>query len=95
MRKEYELKADIETAKQANEIITNPLFIAALQELRESANGKFKSLKFEDTKGMQEINIKLNLIDEFESNLVGLISNGNSAFESLEIIKQHEKDMQQ
>jgi hypothetical protein len=93
LRKEHELKADIERAQQADSIINHPLFIAALKELRDSTNEIFKSLSFENTVEMQECNVKLNLIDEFEGNLVGLIRNGNAAFESLNTLKQHDKDM--
>ena len=93
MREEIELNADIERARQAKALINHPLFIAALNELEEAENEKFKSLKFDDVIQMQECNVTLKVIDDFKLNLVRLISNGKAATEAIEIINRHNEEM--
>lgn len=93
MRTQAELAVDIENAKQAESIVNHPLFIASINTLRELTIDKFESLGFEDTKQMQECNIRLNLMDEFEINLSTIINSGNAALKSLEEIQTFNQEM--
>lgn len=93
MRNETELAATIDTARQAESIVNHSLFIASIKMLRELTIDKFENLGFEDTKQMQECNIRLNLIDEFEINLSTIISSGNAALKSLEDIQTFNQEM--
>ncbi len=91
MRKEHELTADIETAKQANSIVNHPLFIASLKSLHNATIETFKNLSTNSVEEMQKCNIRLELIDEFKDNFYALITNGNAAFETLEELAEHKK----
>ena len=91
MREKTELVRDIEHAKQEEAIVNHPLFIASLKSLEDLTIEKFKSLEFNEEHKMLECNIRLKLIEEFEQNLLTIISNGNAAFNSLEDIQEFEK----
>lgn len=93
MRTETELSATIDSAKQAEAIVNHPMFIASMKTLRSLTIDKFENLGFEDTKQMQECNIRLNLIDEFEINLSTIINSGNAALKSLEDIQTFNQEM--
>lgn len=93
MRDKTELARDIESAGQAQSIVNQPLFIASIKTLRVLAVEKFESLGFDQTKEMQECNMRLGLIQEFENNLLTVIQNGNTAFSTLEDIQTFEKEM--
>lgn len=93
MRNETELAISIDNAKQAESILNHPLFIASIKILRELTIDKFENLGFEDTLQMQECNVRLNLIEEFEINLSTIIRNGDSAFTSLEAIQTFNQEM--
>lgn len=93
MRNETELAATIASAKQAEAILSHPIFIAATSLLKELTVAKFESLGFDDTKQMQECNIRLGLIEELEINLSTIINNGDAAFKSLEEIQTFEQEM--
>jgi hypothetical protein len=91
MINESDLAQEIETGKQAEAIVNHPLFIASLKSLRALTVDKFESLGFDQTLEMQECNVRLNLIEEFESNLLTMINNGSIAFNTLEEIQTHQK----
>ena len=93
MRKEHELKTDIDAAKEANAIVNHPLFIASIKTLHDATIETFKSLSNNAVEEMQRCNIRLELIDEFKDNFYLLITNGNAAFKTLEDIADHEKAM--
>ena len=93
MRTETELAATIDNARQAESIVNHPMFIASMKTLRALTIDKFENLGFEDTKQMQECNIRLNLIDEFEINLSTIINSGNAALKSLEDIQTFNQEM--
>lgn len=93
MRNETELSIDIDTAKQAASIVKHPLFIASICTLRDLTIEKFESLGFDKTIEMQECNLRLNLIAEFENNLVTMIQHGHAAFKALEDIQTFNKEM--
>ena len=93
MTNETELARSIDNAKQAETIVNHPLFIASLATLRAVAVETFESLGFNDTQKMQECNVRLNLIEEFESNLITVIQNGNVAFTELEAIQTFQQEL--
>ena len=93
MRNETELTIDIDNAKQAEAIVNHPLFIASIKTLRALTIDKFEGLGFKDTLQMQECNIRLNLIEEFEINLSTIIQNGSAAFKALEEIQTFKQEM--
>lgn len=93
MREESELVGDIERAKQAQAILNHPIHIAAIELLRQLTIDKFENLGFSDTLGMQECNLRLNLIEELEINLATVIQSGNSAFKALEDIQAFNQEM--
>lgn len=93
MRSETELASDINSAKQAETILNHPLFIASIETLRELTIEKFEGLGFNDTLEMQECNVRLNIIEEFESNLQTVIQNGGIAFNELEAIQTFQKEI--
>ena len=86
-REESELIVDINNAQQADALLRHPLLIASMKSLRELTVEKFESLGFKDTEQMQECNVRLNLIEEFESNIAVVILSGNAAFNALEDIQ--------
>lgn len=92
-RTETDYANDIEQAKQAESIVNHPLFIAAVGVLKEVTVEKFESLGFADVQQMQECNIRLNLIQEFEQNLSTVIQNGNAAFNALEDIQTFQQEI--
>jgi len=81
----------IDTSRQAAAILNHPLHSASMELLKELTQEKFKGLKNSDIAAMQECNLRLKLIDEFEENYSTLISNGNTAFASLEEIAVFKK----
>jgi len=87
MNNESALVSKINSAQQAELIVKHPLFIAALSTLRELTVEKFENLGFSQTQEMQECNVRLNLIEEFENNLITIIENGNTAYRDLEEIQ--------
>jgi hypothetical protein len=91
LRKEHELKADIEAAQQADSIINHPLFIASLKTLHDSTIEEFKNLQNDSVEKMRECNMKLSVIDEFRDNLLYVLTKGNSAGETLEHLKEFDK----
>ncbi len=91
MRKEPELIADVETAKQADSIVNHPLFIASLKSLHDATIETFKSLSANSVEEMQKCNIRLELIDEFKDNFYSIITAGNAAFQTLEDIAEFKK----
>lgn len=93
MRNETELVNDINTAKQAESIVNHPLYIASMETLKQLTIDKFESLKFDDTLQMQECNIRLNLLEEFEINLTTLIQSGNTAIKTLEDIQTFQQEL--
>ncbi len=93
MRNETELARTMDTGKQAESIVNHPLFIAAIGVLKEVTVDKFESLGFADVQQMQECNIRLNLIQEFEQNLSTVIQNGNAAFNALEDIQTFKQEL--
>ena len=93
MNNETELAKKIDSAKQAETIVNHPLFIASLGTLRELTVERFEGLGFEDTLGMQECNVRLNLIEEFENNLLTVIQSGNAAFSELESIQTFQQEL--
>lgn len=93
MRTQSELAATIDNAKQAESIIGHPLFIASMETLRQLTVDKFENLGFDDTLQMQECNIRLNIIEEFESHFSTIIYSGNAAFKALEDIQSFNQDM--
>ena len=93
MREKNKLVADIENAKQAELIVSHPLYIASLKLLRQLTIESFEKLESNEDLKMLECNIRLKLINEFEDNLLTVISSGNAAFESLEQIQQFEKEI--
>lgn len=93
MRNESELAIDINNAKQAEAIVNHPLFIASIKTLRDLTVDKFESLGFKDTLQMQECNVRLNLLEEFEVNLITIISTGNAAFRTLEEIQSFNQEV--
>ncbi len=93
MRNETELAATIDNARQAESILSHPLFIASIKTLRELTIDKFENLGFDDTKQMQECSIRLNLLEEFEINLSTVIRSGGAAFKSLEEIQTFKQEM--
>ena len=95
MRKESELSATIDTARQAEAIINHPLHIAAIESMKQDVQEKFKALANSELIAMQECNLKLKIIDEFEETYLSLISNGNSALESLETLAEFKKATKQ
>lgn len=94
MRDKAELAVTIENAKQAEAIVNHPLFIASIKMLRALTIDKFENLKFNDVSAMQECNIRLNIIEEFEINLSTVIHSGNAAFKALEDIQTFEQETQ-
>ena len=93
MRTQAELMTTIEHAKQAESIVNHPIFIASIKMLRALTIEKFENLGFEATTKMQECNVRLNLIEEFEINLSTIIQSGDSAFKSLEAIQTFNQEM--
>ena len=93
MREKNELAVDIENAKQAEAILNHPLFIATVNTLKELTVDKFENLGYDDTKQMQECNMRLGLIEEFESHFSTVIRSGNIALRNLEDIQTHEQEM--
>ena len=93
MNNETELAKSIDNAKQAETIVNHPLFIASLATLRAVAVETFESLGFNDIQKMQECNLRLNLIEEFENNLLTVIQNGNVAFTELEAIQTFQQEL--
>lgn len=93
MRDKSELATSIDHANQAKSIISHPLFIASMATLKHLTIEKFENLGFDDTKQMQECNMRLGLIEEFESHLLTIIQSGNAAFKALEDIQTHEQEM--
>ena len=93
MRAQAELMTAIEHAKQAASIVNHPIFIASIKMLRGLTIERFEHLGFEDTLKMQECNVRLNLIEEFEINLSTIIQSGDSAFKSLEEIQTFNQEM--
>lgn len=93
MRDKTELAVSIDNAKQAEAILNHPLFIASMATLKHLTMEKFENLGFDDTKQMQECNIRLGLIEEFESHFSTIIRSGNAAFKALEDIQTHEQEM--
>ena len=91
MRKESELSAGIDTAKQADSIVNHPLFIAAIETLHDVTIETFKNLSTNSVEEMQKCNIRLELIDEFKDNFYTLITNGNAAFQTLEDLAEFKK----
>lgn len=91
MRKEHELKTDIDAAKEANAIVNHPLFIASMKTLHDDTIEKFKNLSNDSVEEMQECNMKLSVIDEFRDNLLFILTKGNSAGEALELIVESNK----
>ena len=93
MSNETELAKSIDAGRQAESIVNHPLFIASLGTLRELTIERFEGLGFKDTLGMQECNVRLNLIEEFESNLHTVIQSGNTAFSELESIQTFQQEI--
>ena len=93
MTDKKELGSTIDTGRQAEALLNQPLFIAAVKTLRLVAIEKFENLGFTDTLGMQECNIRLNLVEELESNLNTIIANGDIAFRTLEEIQTFEQEI--
>ena len=93
MRDKTELAVSIDHAKQAESILSHPLFIASMATLKNLTIEKFENLGFDDTKQMQECNMRLGLIEEFESHFSTIIQSGNAAFKALEDIQTHEQEM--
>ncbi len=93
MSNETELAKSIDLAKQAESIVNHPLFIASLGTLRQLTIEKFEGLGFKDTEQMQECNVRLNLIEEFENNLLTVIQNGSVALSELESIQTFQQDI--
>ena len=93
MRDKTELAASIDHARQAESIVNHPLFIASMGMLKQLTIDKFEHLGFDDTKQMQECNMRLGLIEEFESHFLTIIQSGNAAFDTLEAIQTHEQEM--
>lgn len=93
MNNETELAKKIDTAKQAEIIVNHPLFIASLKTLRELTVEKFEGLGFKDTLEMQECNIRLSLIEEFEIHLITIIQSGDTAFRVLEEIQTFKQEI--
>lgn len=91
MREKSELAVTIENAKQAESIINHPLFIASMKTLKHLTIDKFENLGFDDTLQMQECNMRLNIIEEFESHFSTIIQSGNAAYQALEDIQTHEQ----
>ena len=92
MRNKTELTASIDHAKQAESILGHPLFIASMATLKQLTIDKFENLGFDDTKQMQECNMRLGLIEEFESHFSIIIQSGNAALQALEDIQTFEQD---
>lgn len=86
-RTESELSKTIYDARQADAIVNHPLFIAAITTLKKLTIDTFENLGFDDTKEMQECNVRLNLIEEFEIHLKTIINDGVPAFKALEEIQ--------
>ena len=93
MRNESELTSSITQGQQAEAILHHPIFIAATGLLKELTVSKFENLNFKDTLQMQECNIRLNLIEELETNLSIIIQSGQAAFTSLEQIQTFNQEM--
>ena len=93
MREKSELAVTIENAKQAESIINHPLFIASMKTLKHLTIDKFENLGFDDTLQMQECNMRLNIIEEFESHFSTIIYSGSAAFKSLEDIQSFNQDI--
>ena len=93
MTDETELASKMDLGQQAESIVNHPLFIASLGTLKELTIEKFEGLEFSNTLEMQECNVRLNLIEEFESNLHTVIQNGNAAFTELESIQTFQKEI--
>lgn len=88
-----ELKNDIDSAKQAEAILSHPMFIASTKLLRQLTVEKFEGLGFTDISQMQECNVRLNLIEELESNLAVIIRSGEASFRALEEIQTFEQEI--
>ncbi len=93
MSNETELAATIDNAKQAEAIVNHPLFIASMETLKNLTIDKFESLGFDDTVQMQECNMRLGIIEEFESHLSTIIQSGSAAFRVLEDIQTFKQEM--
>lgn len=92
-RSETDLAITIDNAKQAESIVNHPLFIAAVSVLKDLTVERFESLDFTDVQAMQECNIRLNLIQEFEQHLSIIIQNGDVAFRTLEQIQTFQQEI--
>jgi hypothetical protein len=93
MTNETELAKSIDAARQAETIVNHPLFIASLATLREVTVERFENLGFSEVQQMQECNLRLNLIEEFEINLITIIQNGEIAFRTLEEIQTFKQEI--
>ncbi len=93
MSNEKEYAARVDSGRKAESIISEPLFIASIETLRSLTVEKFESLGFGHTLEMQECNVRLNLIQEFENNFETVIQNGNAAFAALEEIQTFQQEI--
>jgi len=93
MRDASQLIQDIDKAKQAELLLNNQLLIDSLAYLKAETLDDFEGLTFRQTNEMVDCNRMLKIIDKFESRLIDIINDGNSALRELTSIKTHEESL--
>ena len=93
MREKTDYIIDIDKARKAEALLSNQLFIDSLAFIKAETLSEFEGLTFRQVQEMKDCHRMLKIIDRFESRLLEIICDGDSALRELTLIKTHEESI--
>jgi hypothetical protein len=85
------LERDIERARRAKEILEDPLFVEAMQAIREECQSKWEASRSEDTERRERIWLMLKIASKFQDNLSSHLGGGVLAQAEIAELDEAEK----
>jgi hypothetical protein len=88
MSNDAELRRKIAEGERANQLLNDPMLVAALKEMRETVYENIRSSHFRHKDEREYLYLQLRAIDEFEKRFKHRMQNGHVAASRLDELKR-------
>ena len=91
MSEELNAKRDIQRARQADELLSNPLYQEAIVAMESALFEQFKDTKFKEDAERHELWQRMQLMKQFQAKFEHVVKQGKKARETLTLLERAKK----